>query len=399
MQHYEFPIIEHINDVLPAIAERDEFVVVDRDYGRVINYHVNFTDTFPNPAQAPDHATAQHWAMRRECRGLIFNTRGQLISRAFHKFFNVNEKDETQVHAVDLSLPHVILEKLDGSMVRPVCMDAGSWRLGTKMGVTDVSNQAEAWVCDRQPYINFINRMIAEQYTPIFEWCSRRQRIVIDYPVDRLVLTAVRNNRTGTYVDLSQLDVDAGIELVREFAGTVENMQHLVEQTCALTDQEGWVIRFANGHMLKLKADLYVQIHKAKDRLTQEKNVISMILQEQLDDVKAALPQEDRRRLDQYEQNFWMGIADRVALYQTLYQDLVVDACANNRRQFALEMVPKLDCPHAAGILFGMMDGKNAHSMVVDRIRKHLCSQTRVDQARLLWSNMANWNYNFERDA
>jgi hypothetical protein len=37
--------------------------------------------------------------------------------------------------------------------------------------------------------------------TPIFEWCSRNQRIVVDYPEDMLVLTAVRDNIEGVYIE------------------------------------------------------------------------------------------------------------------------------------------------------------------------------------------------------
>jgi hypothetical protein len=55
-------------------------------------------------------------AIRRECRGLLFYPDGRIMSRRLHKFFNVNERDETQVHRIDLGQPHVILEKLDGCL-------------------------------------------------------------------------------------------------------------------------------------------------------------------------------------------------------------------------------------------------------------------------------------------
>ena len=98
--NYEFPTIRNISDVLPAIEGRDEFVVAEKDGYTVINYNVMMADTFD-------------CNIRRECRGIIFGSKtGDIIRRPFHKFFNVNEREETQDHVVDLSRPHAILDKL-----------------------------------------------------------------------------------------------------------------------------------------------------------------------------------------------------------------------------------------------------------------------------------------------
>lgn len=124
----------------------------------VFSYVMVTSTTFPDPALAPDASTRREWALRRECRGLVFaKATGQLISRRllpsslamewshpsihpsimpymplsshdddddddmirhrYHKFFNVNEMKESQAANIDFSQPHVILEKLDGSMV------------------------------------------------------------------------------------------------------------------------------------------------------------------------------------------------------------------------------------------------------------------------------------------
>lgn len=113
--HYKFPEIRTIADVLPAIEGRSEFIVAEREFGTVINYVVAMADTFK--MEGPDDVMG---AIRRECRGLIFAPDGTLMSRPFHKFFNVNEKDETQINALDMSQPHVVMEKMDG------CLDENS---------------------------------------------------------------------------------------------------------------------------------------------------------------------------------------------------------------------------------------------------------------------------------
>lgn len=125
---YEFPEIHTLEDVLPAIEGRPEFVVAHRPWGIVVNYHVVMPDTFPEVKTAGGSAkmraeATRMKAIRRECRGLIFDLDGKIMSRRLHKFFNVNERDETLASKIDLSQPHVILEKLDGSMVTPIFVD------------------------------------------------------------------------------------------------------------------------------------------------------------------------------------------------------------------------------------------------------------------------------------
>jgi len=109
--NYDFPKINHIDDVIPHIENRTEFRVMEKDWYTVVNYAVAFEGTFsftPKRSQL-------NMEIRRECRGLIFDTEtGKLISRPYHKFFNVGEKEETQLNKINLHEPHVVLEKLDG---------------------------------------------------------------------------------------------------------------------------------------------------------------------------------------------------------------------------------------------------------------------------------------------
>jgi RNA ligase len=194
--NYIFPTIRHIDDVLPHIEGREEFVVAERDFGTVINYVVAMADTFN--MSGPDDLTG---AIRRECRGIIFDRDGNLMSRPFHKFFNVNEREETQAHVVDMSQPHVVMEKRDGSMVRPILVD-GYIRWASKMGITSVGMQAEEFVAKNIKYKNFASWCIKEGLTPIFEWTSPFNQIVLPYEEENLTLLAVRDNVTGVYVSI-----------------------------------------------------------------------------------------------------------------------------------------------------------------------------------------------------
>lgn len=384
---YKFPHINHIDQVRPIIENVEGFILAEREWGWVANYVQMGPHVFPEVETDAD-------AIRRECRGLIFDKNGVLISRPLHKFFNIGERQETMPEKVDLSQPHVILEKLDGSMVRPIPMDK-AYRLGTKMGITDVSMQAELWLTTHRNYNQYIRWCIGHNVTPIFEWCSRKQRIVIDYPEDRLVLIAVRYNHSGEYKPYHMLQTDAAnyqLDLVKTYPGTVPNMEHLMQETHDMQGQEGWVIRFDDGHMLKLKGKTYVSIHRAKDQILRENGVLDLILDEKLDDVKAFLPDDDRHRLEEFEAKFYKGV-NWTASEWAVENRMIRSVYGNDRKKFAIEKAPHLD-PHFRGHVFKAWDDADYdwYKAVVDVVRKNLGTSTKVGEIRHLFGN-AKWDY------
>jgi RNA ligase len=383
MFHYKFPEIKTIDDVRWAIEDCPEIIEAVRDDYTVLNYIVSTDTTFPNVHEN------LNGTLRRECRGLIFDKEGKLISRPFHKFFNVSEKEETQLLHLDLSKPHHILQKLDGSMVRPLYIN-DKWRLATKMGVTDVALQAEEFIKDKPNYIQFFLTCREQNLTPIFEWVSRKQRIVIDYVQDNLILTALRGLNSGNYIEYGGLRSIAKayhIPVVQEYAGTVESMEHLLEHTETLEGEEGYVIRFHDGMMVKIKGSWYVRIHKAKDMINREKNIVDLIINEKLDDVKPFLLEEDLRRLNQYEHNFWTGIKAASSELNNIFTSCSRDTAS--RKDFAIH-VQKQDIL-IRPLLFKMYDGKITYHIILDKLKSSTSTQKKLDECRSLFR--ANWNY------
>lgn len=392
----DLPYSNRIEPYLEAIAGCDAFFVAEREYGRIINYRQLGNDVFPDPHNAPDTHTAYLWGLRRQCRGLVFDLEGNVIGPGFEKFFNIQEREETLADNVDWSRPHVILEKLDGSMLRPVPMADGGYKMFTKMGPTDVAANAEAWVIKNPNYDRFFKDMLSQGLHPLLEWCSRKNRIVIDYPEDRLVLLAARYVATGEYLPLNmmlELAGEYGVEVVRRYPGTVESMQHLVEETHGLQDQEGWVICFDNGYRLKVKAEQYVAVHRAKEGILRENAVIEMILDEKLDDLKPFLPQEDRENLERFETLFWHGITDTAAQW-ALQNHTVHDVFGTDRKRFAVEWAPGFEQYQRAAI-FKAWDAQNFdfRAAVIDAVRRNLSTLVKTDAARHLWGG-ARWQAN-----
>lgn len=391
---YPFPVIKHISEVLPAIEGSKEFIVAEKDGGyTVVNYVVSTSETFPDIIldSSGNFATEQDRlnAIRRECRGLIFETSsGKILHRRLNKFFNVGERDETQTRNVPLS-NFTIMEKLDGSMITPVLTEQGI-RWGTKMGVTQVALPVEEFVVKNKHYADFARICMDKDVTPIFEWCSNQQRIVLSYPKDELKLLAIRQTVTGEYFTQEQIhelikETSLNIPIVKTWDSNQFTWDELINQIRILEGQEGIVLAFDNGHRVKVKSDWYVKIHRAKDSLSREKDVIQLILDEKIDDLKPHLLEQDLEMLNVFETNFWQGIQENK---EKILQEFIRmrDLANGDRKVFAMDHVSNVD-----GILrpiyFKLWEGAETLDLLRNLIIKNASTQTKLNTVRHLWNN------------
>ena len=383
---YKFPVIHTLDDVLPAIKDREEFIVAERDWGYVVNYHVNLIDSFPEISTRNDEINAAY-AMRRECRGIKFGLDRKIIARPFHKFFNVNERPETLDVNIDWNQKFSILHKMDGSMIHPINInDEIFWC--SKMGLTDVAEQATAFVNNNTKYVSFAKAMIMRGFTPLFEWCSRSQRIVIDYPEDQLILLAARNMVTGEYLPFHNLQNCAkiyDIPVVDSFDGTFDNIKSFLEDVQARDYEEGYVLRFDNGHALKAKNLWYCQIHKVKEALAFEKDVWRIVLQNDYDDVKAFMSDEDKDRIDRFADDLNKNIVELADKMKWIVIELQ-DRYGDSRKRFA-EAVLK-DYKEYSQVLFLVADGKDPEEVIRNYIMKGVNSGPKLETVRHLANNI-----------
>jgi len=364
----DFPIIETIDDVLPFVRERKEFVVAERQWGIAIDYQVSMPDSFMTP-------------QARECRGIKFRLDGTLLARPYHKFFNFGE---AQMRVEDLLASgrfndkFDILDKLDGSMIHPIMKD-GVVLFCTRMGTTDVAEQALKFAKSHikntvrvMPwYMDFCYDLSKSNLTPIFEWCSRKQRIVLDYPKDRLILTAIRVNKTGEYLTRGKMHALASpyyIPMVDIFSGDWEGIESFLKYVHGIEEAEGYVIRWHDGTMGKTKGEWYVQIHRAKDVISHEKRVIGLILNDDIDDVLPFLLENDYKRAIAYRKDFWDNIeemasliTERVKLAREMFEK-DAESESEAKKFFAMKYIPAYTrcalAPQKA-LLFKAWDGRN----------------------------------------
>jgi RNA ligase len=388
---YEFPIITNIADVLPAIQDRPEFIVAEKEGYKVVNYMVNMEDTFPPIKVSGGDAKMRtmqtlYNAIRRECRGSKFDSEtGAIIARPYHKFFNVGERAEVMLPQIDLAQEHVIIEKLDGSMIHPMRVN-GSIRWCTKMGITDTSMQAEEFVARNPQYQEFALSCNDAGCTPIFEWCSNKNRIVLDYPEDQLVLTAVRHMIDGDYYPYSTLENIGQIWNIP----IVGKKPHSISEIAALENTEGIVIRFNNGHMLKMKCEWYVLRHKSKDAIMREKNVMEYILTEKVDDVIPYLTVEDATKLVDFQHQVMAQIIGLTTKLDLEFVDMQ-SAAKGNRRVFA-----EMNQGPYKQILFKALDGHNIYDFLLKFLASKTGTQSGVDSIRHMIGGL-KWDYSFAK--
>jgi T4 RnlA family RNA ligase len=430
MMNYQFPQNITLDEVRQAIRNANErlgtniFIEADRDPFVIFNYAFSIPDLFPSPTTG-DAALDREYAILRECRGLTFHKQtGTVAARKFHKFFNVNEKPETQQHTIDWNAPHIVLTKEDGSMITPVVTDPlalpwkisgrNAWRIEwhTKMGNTEVAQKVLPFVERNPNYADFAHFCLDNQITPMFEWCSRSQRIVLDYPEDHLILLAARHNLTGEYFPYGELvswGLEFGVEVVGDHGRDLADVSSFLHAAHQLQGIEGFVIRFDTGHMVKVKTDEYCAIHGTISDLVNEKNVLNLLVTNTLDDALPLLPLEDQERVMEFARSFHEGLDDTVIRIAYLAQKGTHGRPA--QRDFAewvQNNVEPILAPHVfrfarmpVDIVIDCGTG-DLRSEVKDgllrTVAKHLGSGPRIDQARTLWGGH-RWQWHNQTDA
>ena len=277
-----FPILDGnvLDCIRQAISGSQIFVEKLGDGYIAFDYKSNFhmpSDTFPDPETAgkksKDRAIR---GIRRECRGLIIcRETGRVLARRFHKFFNLNEKEETQLDSKPIGNDVFFMEKLDGSLVSPVLVP-GNNNLIWMTKVVPIQS-VQLFVNNNEnihQYDSFSKYWIQDKNcTPLYEWCDK-ERVVgqISHDSSSLVLLSIRNNITGQYISREEIEASTkeyNIPLVKKYTiqdlelSPEDSMDTVISKLSEEHNREGLVAYFPNGFMIKLKTLWYVALSSA----------------------------------------------------------------------------------------------------------------------------------------
>ena len=163
-----------------------------------------------------------------------------------------------------------------------------------------------------------------------------------------------------------------------------DTLENLVAYTRDLVDAEGFVVAFHDGHRVKIKADQYVRIHKAIERVRFDRNIVNLIINEELDDVVPLMPPHEFERIREYEDRFWLAFRSMETHLRELH-----DVAANtdrypSRKEVALGFIPNLHDKRDAPFVFRMLDGGDVRELLLGAVRKNISSNTN-------WETFAKW--------
>ncbi len=298
--------------------------------------------------------------LTRMCRGLIINLEGEVIARPFPKFFNLGQHEETMLANLPTDVPTITV-KHDGSLgilyfdgEKPCIATRGSFE-------SDQAIWATAWIQDQ----GYTKDFFSPHYTYLFEIIYPENRIVVDYKGYRglYLLAVMRTNDPGIEKD-HRLEAKG---LGMRCAEIPPDLTLARIQTMTATmppDEEGFVLRYANGLRVKIKGDEYLRLHRIITQCSARRIWECLMAGTGLDDWLERVPDE-----------MFKWVTTKRKELEAQYFDLFLKACQAcaevrelpTRKEQALALAK--DYPEVMHLVFGLLDGKSIREAVWKRLR------------------------------
>lgn len=182
------------------------------------------------------------------CRGLVFDANDRVAMRPFRKFFN-----DTEMDVVPWDMPHEVTAKMDGSLL--IVADYESEMVCATRGSFTSPQAAEGAAILERKYPWF---RPTKGITYCFEVIYPENRIVVDYGKTRtVVLLAMFETFTGNEIPLDL--APQGLNIVERMPWTAYEgeLRKIIKD-----NEEGYVVRFADGTRIKVKGERYCELHR-----------------------------------------------------------------------------------------------------------------------------------------
>ncbi len=198
-----------------------------------------------------------------QCRGLIADKEGNIVSRPFPKFFNLGETNEPLPDE-----PFEVYEKLDGSLGityfhedQYYIASRGSFTSPQAIYATKILRSSGVQLC--------------EDVTYLFEIIYPENRIVVNYGAEEsLNLIGAIDTKSGfEYRCLNGEFWSANFwpspfKVIKKYDGIkdIKTLEELNEK-----NKEGFVLHFESGLRVKIKFEDYIRLHSIITQMTKRK--------------------------------------------------------------------------------------------------------------------------------
>jgi RNA ligase len=332
-------------DNLKDYAEHNNVRVIEsKNYPFLVMLHYKESAVYDN--EWPTFA--------KMCRGIILDMNDRkVLAYPFDKFFNLGQMPETNYEILKDKKEFEVSEKLDGSMII-LFQDPST---GEYVATTTGSFESEHGKFATSIIPESVKQLKwVEEYTLMFELISSQFRIVIDYRKknypEGLYLIGARSklsNRLLTYSEVAEIATLLGVGCARTY--TFDSLDTLIAQTESMgVLDEGFVIRYPDDLMVKVKGPAYLKAHRFISQLS-DKHILEVVAEGVEDPLIEVCPDEFRSE-----------VIEKVAYFKRRKLDLLNDcykyfseAPKDTRKDFALWVQANVK-PSLKGCLFQLMD-------------------------------------------
>ena len=330
-----------------------------------------------------------------QCRGLVTNSKGDIVARPFKKFFNYEEHKPEDIPNENFE----VYEKMDGSLgilfyyeyelsderryniwfnnnyetgmerffdpnnlpdfdnpyYDPTPKKRGEWILATRGSFTSPQAIRGAEILSKYKYSE-----LSTDCTYLFEIIYPENRIVVDYNnEEKLVLLGVIQTNTGREFNIySEHYEDLGFELVMMYKTWGEGYDLLKEEIS--NDREGYVIRFMNGFRMKIKGEEYKRLHKILTGIS-SRDIWGLLKDNKsFDEIIKDVPDEFYGWVDKTAEDLIKQYENIEKKSLTDFATIVKSCNIEDRKSFALEAIK---CENSS-ILFSMLNKKDYSNII-----------------------------------
>jgi len=342
---------ELYNQLIDLCAENDSFFFVDQKTPmqtpvRIFSYRMAGYSDWLKPGAL-------------ECRGIMFqmdnDTPVKLLSRPMAKFFNYAEVkawEALEKAPAEIGRIESVMIKEDGSLISTFD-DSGYLGAKSKASVNSDQAMCAMSVIHQDPeFAARLYELVKDGYTVNMEYVSPSNRIVIGYEQPGVVILNVRDNDTGEYVSDKDLFNDPILRryLVKKEAVIFDSLEEFVSDVYEMTGFEGYVVKTDTG-FFKIKTNWYVNLHRTKDSINNNKDLFMNIAENTVDDLKQLFIDDivALKKIDAFENLFLDSLNRLTSKAFTAIETLK----GKSRKDFAVAL--SSDLSQDGKIIFGPM--------------------------------------------